>query len=190
MTESEEFKSLRRLALASLGRNVLHFQRVETQLKRLVLICDFAAPDREFHTRLADRATELRTTTMGNLAKELHLRLFGTAAEPEAQESITELFVQIGFRIEADPDYVTQQKNVLRDLVLERNNLIHQDLNGFDPDSEESCRQWITRLDKQNERIVALHKELQQLLDLHCEAAKHILVALDSEEFRRGFNRS
>jgi hypothetical protein len=190
MIESEEFKSLRRRALASLGRNVLHFQRVETQLKRLVLICDFAAPGREFRTRLAERAEELRTTTMGNLAKELHARLFGTPAEPQVQESITELFIQIGLRIDADPDYVTRQKKVLNDLVLERNSLIHQDLNGFDANSEESCRHWIARLDKQNERIVALHKELQHLLDLHNEAAKQILVALDFEEFSRGLNRS
>jgi hypothetical protein len=186
VAETKEFKSLRRLALASLGRNVLHFQRVETQLKRLVLICDFAAPGSEFHARLADRAAELRTTTMGNLAKELHARLYGTPAEPEVEESITELFVQIGLRIKADPDYVTQQKKRLSDLVVERNNLIHQDLAGFDPNSEESCRQWITRLDEQNERIITLHKELQQLLDLHNEAAKQIQVAVESDEFRRG----
>ena len=75
VTETEEFKALRRLALASLGRNVLHFQRVEAQLKRLVLICDFAASSSDFASRFADRAAELRTTTMGNLAKELHKHL-------------------------------------------------------------------------------------------------------------------
>jgi hypothetical protein len=186
VAETEEFKSLRRLALASLGRNVLHFQRVKTQLERLVLICDFAAPGSEFHARFADRAAELRTTTMGSLAKELHASLYGTPAEPEVEESITELFVQIGLRIKADPDYVTQQKKRLSDLVVERDNLIHQDLASFDPSSAESCRQWITRLDKQDERIVALHKELQQLLYLHSEAAKQILVAVESDELRLG----
>ena len=65
--------------------------------------------------------------------------------------------------------------------MLERNNLIHQDLAGFDPNSEESCRKWITRLDKQNERIVTLHKELQQLLDVHNEAAEQMQVAVESE---------
>ncbi len=74
--------------------------------------------------------------------------------------------------------------------MQERNNLIHQDLASFDPNSEESCRKWITRLDEQNERVVAIHKELQQFLDLHIEAAQHILVALESEEFRQEFNRS
>ncbi len=186
MTGTEEFKALRRLALASLGRNVLHFQRVEAQLKRLVLICDFAASRSEFGSRFADRAAELRTTTMGNLAKELHKHLYGTPAEPEAEESITEVFIRIGLRVDADPNYVAQQKKMLENLVQERNALIHQELAGFDPNSEESCRRWITRLDEQNERIIALHKELQQLLDVHNEAAKHILVALESKEFRQG----
>lgn len=186
MTEAEEFKALRRLALASLGRNVLHFQRVEAQLKRLVLICDFGASSSDFASRFVDRATKLRTTTMGNLAKELHKHLYGTPAEPEAEESITEVFIRIGLRVDADPNYVAQQKRMLENLVQERNALIHQELAGFDPNSEESCRRWIARLDEQNERIIALHKELQQLLDVHSEAAKHILVALESKEFRQG----
>ena len=190
MTETDEFKSLRRLALASLGRNVLHYQRVEAQLKRLVLICDFAAPSSDFLARLEDRAAGLRTKTMGNLVNELHTRLYGTPAEPEVQEPITELFIRIGLRVDADPHYVAQQKKMLADVALERNALIHQDLAGFDPNSEDSCREWISRLDEQNERIVALHKELQQLLDVHIDAAKHILVALESEEFRQGFKHT
>ena len=190
VTETEEFKALRRLALASVGRNVLHFQRVEAQLKRLVLICDFAASSSDFASRFVDRAAELRTTTMGNLAKELHKHLYGTPAEPEAEESITEVLIRIGFRVDADPNYVAHQKKMLDDLVQERNALIHQDLADFDPNSEESCRRWIARLDQQNERIVALHKGLQQLLETQGEAAKHMLVALESEAFRQGFKRS
>ena len=189
MTETDEFKSLRRLALASLGRNVLHYQRVEAQLKRLLLICDFAAPSSDFTARLADRAAELRTKTMGNLANELHTRLYGTFAEPEVQASITELFVLIALRVDADPDYVARQKRMLNDLVSERNTLIHQDLADFDPNSEESCRRWITRLDEQNDRIITLHKELQILLDIHNEAAWHILVQIVSGEHRKNFDR-
>jgi hypothetical protein len=188
VAETDEFKSLRRLALASLGRNVLHYQRVEAQLKRLVLICDFAAPSGDLLACLADRAAELRKNTMGNLVNELHTRLYGTPAEPEVQEPLTELFVRIGLRVDADPNYIAQQKKMLDDLVQERNALIHQDLADFDPDSEVSCRRWITRLDEQNERILSIHKRLQQLLETHSEAAKHMLVALESEDFRQGLN--
>jgi hypothetical protein len=184
VAETDELKSLRRLALASLGRNVLHYQRVEAQLKRLVLICDLAAPSGDLLAGLADRAAELLKNTMGNLVNELDTRLYGTPAELEVQEPITELFVRIQFRLDADPNYVAQQKKMLHDLVQERNALIHQDLADFDPNSAESCRRWITRLDEQNERIVSIHKGLQQLLETHSEAAKHLLVALEIEELR------
>ena len=183
MTETDEFKSLRRLALASLGRNVLHYQRVEAQLKRLLLVCDFAAPVRDFAARLANRATELRTKTLGNVANELHTRLYGTPAEPEVQESLTELFIRVGLRVDADPDYVAHQKKMLSDLVQERNSLIHHDLADFEPNSEESCRRWITRLDDQNDRIMTLHRELQILLDIHNEAAQHMLTEIESGEY-------
>lgn len=183
VTGPEEFKSLRRLALASLGRNILHFQRVEAQLKRLVLLCDFTAPHDNVAAHHAERVAQLRTTTMGNLVNELHQRLYGKPAEAELQDSITDLVVRIQFRVDADADYVAAQKTSLSDLVRERNNLIHQDLAEFDPDSEESCRQWIKRLDDQNARIEAQHRGLQQLLDVHNEAARHILDSIQSNHY-------
>jgi hypothetical protein len=183
VTETEEFKSLRRLALASLGRNVLHFQRVEAQLKRLVLVCDFMATRDDLAARHNERVAELRMTTMGNLVNELHKRLYGKPVEPDIQESITQIFVRVQFRVEADPDYVARQRKKLSDLVLERNNLVHQDLAEFDPSSEESCRRWIARLNEQDEQIVAQHRELQDLLDVHNEAAKKIFALIQSDEF-------
>src|SRR5205085_8937566 len=111
----------------------------------------------DFLPRLADRVAELRKNTMGKLVNELHTPLYCTPAELEVQEPITELFVRIGLRVDANPNYIAQQKKMLDDLVQERNALIHQDLADFDPNSAESCRRWITRLDEQNERIVSIY---------------------------------
>ena len=90
----------------------------------------------------------------------------------------------------AGKEAVIRPRRELKDLVHERNNLIHQDLAEFDPNAEESCRRWITRLDEQNERIEAQHRELKQLLDLHNEAAKHILTFMQSEEYRLEWDRA
>ena len=117
---------------------------------------------------------------MGVVVNELHTRLYGTPAEPEAQESITEAYVQVQLRVDADPSFVAQQKKLLSGLVQERNALIHEDLADFDPSSKESCRRWITRLDEQNARILDRHKELKQLLDITSEAAQHLLVDIES----------
>jgi hypothetical protein len=65
VTEAEEFKSIRRLALASLGRNVLHFQRLEAQLKLLLLFCDFQSPIAQFAANHKRKAESVRMKTMG-----------------------------------------------------------------------------------------------------------------------------
>jgi hypothetical protein len=180
--QTEEFKALSRMALACLGRNVLHFQRLETQLKCLVLICDVAAPQDDFASALGKRAEELRTTTMGNLVNELHQQLYGKPAEAEDRASISKLAVRIQFRLDGDPNYIAQQKKKLGDLVQERNNLIHQDLAEFDPNSEESCRRWIVRLDEQNARVEAQVREFQQLLNIQNEGMRHLMASNQAGE--------
>jgi hypothetical protein len=183
--EPKQHNSLQEQALACLGRNVLHYQRVEAQLKRLVVLCDLTAT----FDSLAALQAEGTTKTMGALVNELHTRLYGIAVEPEVQKSIAEAYIQVRLRVNADPSFVAQQKKLLSDLVLERNALIHQDLAEFDPRSQESCRRWITRLNEQNERILAQHKELQQLLDMTSEGAKHLLADLEAESTQRAQTR-
>jgi hypothetical protein len=189
LTETAEFKSLRRLALASLGRNVLHFQRLEVQLKLLVLFCDFQSPLDQFAANRKKRAESIRMKTMGTVVSELHERLYGKPTDPQTSKALTEASLAIGFRVDADPKYLVQQKQKLNALVVERNRLIHQDLATFDPASAESCRQWIMRLDDQNERILAQLKAVQHLVNTCKQAFQELLTAMNSEAWRRGFER-
>lgn len=183
--DNKEATPLQKKALASLGRNVLHFQRVETLLKQLVLLCDFSAPVSGFAARHAERKEELRTTTMGSLVNELHRQLYGSLPEPESEQALTEIVMRVGLKIEADPNYIARQKLQLSALVLERNCLIHQDLATFDPASAESCRHWITRLDEQNERILTQHQALRQVLDTHHQMLRESILFVGSQEIGR-----
>jgi hypothetical protein len=187
MTETEEFKSLRRLALASLGRNVLHFQRLESQLKLLTLFCDFQSPLSQFTTNHKKRADSIRMKTLGTVVSELHERLYGKPSDPETSKAIAEASLTIQFRVDADPDYVNQQKQKLSDLVTERNRLIHQDIGDFNPASAESCQHWIMRLDDQNERILAQLREVHDLVNTFREGFQKTLAAMNTDEWKRGF---
>jgi hypothetical protein len=186
VTETE-FKSLRRLALASLGRNVFHFQRLEAQLKLLVLFCDFQSPLDQLTANHKKMAEHVRVKTLGMVVSELHESLYGKPPDLLTAKGITQASLAIGFRVNADPQYLNQQKQKLSDLVTERNQLIHHDLAAFDPDSIESCRHWITRLDEQNERILIQLKAAQQLVDACKQSFQEILTAMGSEEWRSGF---
>ncbi len=188
MTEAHEFKSLRRLALASLGRNVLHFQRLEAQLKLLALFCDFQSPLSQFADNHKKRAESIRMQTMGTVVSELHERLYGKPSDPETTKAIAEASLTFQFRVEADPDHVNRQKQKLSDLVAERNQLIHQDIGDFDPASAESCQHWIKRLDEQNERILTRLKEVQDLVNTCREGFQKTLAAMKTDEWKRGLN--
>ena len=185
VTETEEFKSLRRLALANLGRNVLHFQRLEARLKILVLFCGFEAPQEQFAAAHKERTQSIRKKTMGAVVSELHEQLYGRPADPEVTKAITAAHVSFQFRVDADPDYLDQQKKRLTDLVSERNELIHHDLASFDPTSAGSCRHWITRLDEQNERILSQLKAVEQLINTGKESFQILLASMNSDEYRR-----
>jgi hypothetical protein len=125
--------------------------------------------------------------TMGAVVTELHERLHGKPPDPQTTMAMTEASFAIGFRIDADPNYLNKEKQQLNDLVTERNRLIHQELAEFDPCSSESCRRWITRLDEQNERILIQLKAVQQLVDTSKQAFQAMLAVADSEKWRCGF---
>lgn len=169
MEESEEFKSIRRLALASLGRNVLHFHRLETELKRLKDLCEFQSPSGSTANEPGKRT---RPKSMGLVVSELHEHLY-------KKPNLAGPSVRLQFRVTAPPEYIAKQKAKLAALVNERNQLIHHDLSKFNPTSEQSCRRWITRLDKQNERILMEIKVARQLVDTIGE----MLAALTCRSF-------
>ncbi len=184
MTETEELKSLQNKAIASLGRNVLHFQHLEAQLKLLALFCDFQSPLDQFTANHIKMAERVRVKTLGMVVSELHESLYGKPADLLTAKGITEASLAIGFRVDADPEYLNQQKQKLSDLVLERNQLIHHDLASFDPNSAGSCRDWIIRLDEQNERILVQLKAVEQLIKTGKESFQALHAFLDSDKYR------
>lgn len=186
LSETVELKSLRRLALASLGRNVLHFQRLESQLKLVTLFCDFESPVARLTDHHKHRTEKLRTKTFGGLVSELNERLYGKPIEPSFTEPIIEAWLNIGFRIDGDHKYISEQKRKLQNLVAERNQLIHHDLSNFDPSSAESCRIWIARLDDQNQRILERLATVQQLIDQCRDGFNKLLAAMEAQDWKRG----
>ena len=57
-----------------------------------------------------------------------------------------------------------EHSQALRELLKERNNLVHHDLAHLDFGSEEECTRLIARLDSQNERIVEQMSVLENAL--------------------------
>jgi hypothetical protein len=100
VSEPEQLKVLQNEALSKLGCNVLHFQRLESQLKLLVLFCDFQAPLSQFSATHKKKTECIRMKTMGTVASELHERLYGKTTDPQTTKAITEVSLAIGFRVD------------------------------------------------------------------------------------------
>ena len=163
MAELEEFKSLQRKALASLGRNVLHFHRLEFRFRLLLLVSDYEGPPRQFAEFLRKRSRKLHKSSLGSLAEEWNVNFSQSGAPTETEKTLPDSYMALRFRSDTTPEHAKAMKKELRSLVAERNRLIHQDLATFDPTSAESCSKLIAFLDEQNQRIVSQIKVLEQL---------------------------
>jgi len=163
VTETEELKSLQNRALGSLGRNVLHFHRLEFRLKLLLLLSDYEGPPGKFAESLKTRFRKLRKSPLGALAEEWNANFSQPNVPPEFANPLPESYMAVRFFAETTPENAKAMKRQLRSLVAERNRLIHHDLATFDPTSAESRRKLIALLDEQNKRILPQIKALDQL---------------------------
>jgi hypothetical protein len=155
-------------------------------LKLLTLFCDFESSVDGFAANHQLRLAKIRTKTFGALVSELNQCVHEKPIEPKVIRTTGEAWLTFGFRVDADPQFVSKQKRKLQDLVDERNRLIHHDLADFDPASSESCRNWICRLDEQNQRILEQLKVAQQLVNQCREAFGKIVSAMETDEWKCG----
>jgi hypothetical protein len=84
-------------------------------------------------------------------------------------------------RIESDENSIRDRKRQLRELVKERNLLVHRLLTNFDPDSVESCENLIQRLDEQVDRLRPHYQSLMGIIGNMQAAQQEIMKHLEAE---------
>lgn len=183
MTEPEDIETFRSAAFQRIGRNVFNFQKLEARLKYLVTVNNLEGTVSNLKARLAKKAASVNNQTMGTVAGKFHAGVFGYGCEAEPPGDLAEIWISSSIRIEADPGSAETRKRALSELVLERNDLIHQKLATFDPDSIESCRSLIEVLDQQNERILRQLDDLGLLIRNFKDLFSELRSYLSSEEF-------
>jgi hypothetical protein len=147
MADEPAFAELQREVQRLLGRCLLRLQQYERLLKELLLSREAAGTVATSPARLAKRAGDLRTATLGTLVKELcgSYVVTGEAgpAEPVdvAKEALTAGLPTFSFRlsIQMSEERVEQTRQALSELVALRNGLVHHLLEQFDLWSMEGC---------------------------------------------------
>ena len=151
--------------LRKIGRNVLHFQRMEAMLKLLISHSSIQGTAKDLKANHEKAVDAVSRQTMGNLVKNFFTSVYTERnCEEVTTSKVEDDKFSFYFKIEGDQACVEQQRAALDQLVQERNVLIHQMLSRLDQTSLESCRELGVLLDEQAERMRPEYENLRSLV--------------------------
>lgn len=183
--------------LRGIGRNVLNLQKMEGMLKFIVSstgkigsISDTAQPMESLGRSIKNRRKEIKRQPMGRLVDNLSKTLQSGAVErKEAADSENHYSIEVSFSI-ANEDFTDQLSQALRQIVRERNDLIHKKLISFDRKSVEGCRELIRELDEQRARIKPQYEALSAICLSLRDYFKQLKDYADSGPFAEDLKRA
>lgn len=176
-------------AFGAIGRNLVSLQRLEKILKGLIGLRPIACklPDIMIELERRRRSTEL--STLGTV-----IRLWLETArggEPTAPDLVMDLDVLVSFWLDLGiPEHVLDEHaKQLRQLLAERNWLVHNGLAEIDYNSDEACDNLAALLDEQEHRVIKqiefLRPIVNRMIDLHKFAVREdVLETIKSEILR------
>ncbi len=168
-----------------IGRNLVNIQKVEHLLKSLVIISriEGSSPDsvKKFVTK---RTADMKRKPMGWVVEDFDKSVITTQPDEKTPKKITEPCISTVFQIIVpdDDNYQVWRKS-LKNLVRERNFLVHQLIKDFDHTSQDSCVSLSKKLDEQNEIIKNAYKMLEAIFLTYHETMREFKEFVDSEVF-------
>jgi hypothetical protein len=185
-----ELDDLLEQVLRGIGRNVLNLQKMEGMLKFIVSstgkigsTIDASQPMEDLGRSIKNRRKEIKRLPMGRLVDNLSKTLqSGAIDQTEAADSENRYSIEVSFSIENE-DFADQLSQALRQIVRERNDLIHKKLISFDRKSVEGCRELIRELDEQRARIKPQYEALSTICLSLRDTFKQFEDYMDSESF-------
>lgn len=189
MEQATELEDARNEVLRKIGRNVLNLQKMEGMLKLLNTHATIAGNIEDIES-IKKRQSELVSRhTMGRLVQAFVQSVYSSQAgadmEPDNGGNPT---ISFSFTIEGEADLAAEREKALLSIVEERNQLIHNDLLQFRPNSLDSCKEMSERLDSQHEKIVPEFEALQSILRSFREGRLRMAEYIQSDAFTRDFN--
>ncbi|MHA7685089.1 hypothetical protein [Cupriavidus sp. PET2-C1] len=170
-------QSLKDEVLLKMGRNLLLNQQVEQLLKAILGLARIEGTPADAPARLEARNAALTTTPMGGLQRRFRSELLAAPDEPPnnpepADPSLP--WFSTTFRFDLEPPDREALEADLDALTADRNELAHNFLPRWQPASASSLAEASAHLDRQRERILAMH---QRLKSMHGSMAETLQLA-------------
>ncbi|MCA2703009.1 MAG: hypothetical protein IM500_22130 [Microcystis sp. M179S2] len=181
MDEPIDIEVVRTEALRKLGRNIVNFSKIEGTLKYLLSVTQIEGLSTSTRNRFVDNYERFRKDTLGMLVGKFH----DTVLVDDSQ-SKPQLF-KVTY---SDSDFLNAQKQALSDIVVERNNLIHEYLAPLDTSSIEDYYKLISLLDEQNPRLLAHLEDIGWMLTSCIEGIKDLQEFIKSPDFHQFIHSS
>jgi hypothetical protein len=178
----ENSNELREIAFRKIGRNIVNLQRFERMLKLIIVNSNISGYASELAKAHQDKTKVTSPKTLGPLVGEFLNTVYSTddPFTDGPDNPWNHIWMSHGFRIRANVDSISKTEVELREVVEERNLLIHHLLAEVDFGSVDECQQLISRLDAQNDRLMPHFDSLMhQLGDMRAaqEALRYHLLA-------------
>lgn len=177
--QDEKLLSIRNEVFRKAGRNLYLFQQVEKLLKHLNTISNLAGPISKLEKIAQIKREKSNSSNMGPLVKNLIENIYTTAEKLKVEEAsndslgdINEVHIRTRFNIETTPEYIETRKRELKELVRERNRLVHHIFSNVNHDSLDRYIEIDAFLEEQRERIVAEHEYLRVIVNTFAESSK------------------
>ena len=195
--ELSELDDLQDEVLRGIGRNVLNLQKMEGMLKFIVSSTgaigstkDAAQPMTGLERSIKSRRKAIKRMPMGRLVENLSKTLQpGEAGQGETADSENSFSLEVSFSVDNE-DFTNELTQALKEIVRERNDLIHKRLVPFDPKSVESCRDLIRELDEQRARIKPQFEALSAIFLSLKDHLRQLFDYADSESFADDLKRA
>ena len=178
----DEVKELRDVAFRKIGRNLVNFQQFERALKLIIVRSDLRGYASEAAKILRDKDKDIDRKPLGWLVKNFFDTLYSNHSSQDGQaHERDEAWMSISLRIKSNKESIRHRRRQLRELVEERNLLVHRLWPDFDPESTESCEKLIRLLDEQVDRLEPHYESLRDILGNMHAAQQEILKLLEAE---------
>ena len=179
----ENPNELRDITFRKIGRNVVNLQRFERMLKLIIVRSNVQGYASELVKIHQDRTKETSHRTLGLLVGEFLDTIYSTD-DPFSDgpaDALNEIWISHAFRIKSNADSISKRERELREVVEERNSLIHHWLAEVDFDSVYECQKLISRLDAQDDRLKPHYESLMRQLGDMQTAQNELLRLLEVE---------
>jgi hypothetical protein len=170
-----DLKSYQQLVHQKVGSNLLRIQRLERMLKFLTSINGFEAPLATFQCEFAARMKRVERMPFGHLVERVAKAVFTSTQSPMQDHStVQQAMVRFTFSIEDTGSLMKDWRKQHRNVVRERNRLVHRFIDDCDLRTVQGCEASVSLLGQQRERLTAAAQSIESMVNAVREAFEDI----------------